>query len=120
MTATEELRAMLDERGVEWSKPSMDSERWTHWHGCDGTLFVASEDARGCVWIGGSITPAQAVEATLGRGECRVEYTHRYDYDGGYGGTEYEHGLTCGHRVTWGSDDAPDFCPHCGAKVVQQ
>lgn len=54
------------------------------------------------------------------RGTCRVEYTHRYDYEGGYGGTEYEHGLTCGHRVTWGSDDAPDFCPHCGAKVVQR
>lgn len=73
MTATEELRRLLDERGVEWIKPSKDNERWTHWHGCDGNLFTASEDARGCVWIGGSVTPAWAVEATLGRGTLTAE-----------------------------------------------
>lgn len=65
MTATDELRRLLDERGVEWSTSGNSTTRW---HAGD-TLF------RWDVWGGrprllmSGITPAQAVEATLGRDE---------------------------------------------------
>lgn len=50
---------------------------------------------------------------------CRLESTIRHDYEGGYAGTEYEHSLSCGHKVAWGNDWEPDYCPWCGAKVVE-
>lgn len=60
-----------------------------------------------------------AVSAWNARAErtCHVAGVVRYDYEGGYAGTEYKHTLSCGHRVTWGNDDAPDYCPWCGARV---
>lgn len=72
MTATEELRRLLDERGVEWW-PS--DERWnedgiTHWYA--GILkWTAIEDEDG-LWLNAgvaghnSLTPEQAIAATLG------------------------------------------------------
>ena len=62
--------------------------------------------------------PEQAIEATLGRGTCHVVSSIRHDYEGGYAGTEWEHELSCGHKVWWGNDDPPEWCPWCGAKVV--
>lgn len=47
---------------------------------------------------------------------CKLEGTIRHDYY--HGGTEYEHTFSCGHKVTWSDDEAPDYCPWCGAKVV--
>lgn len=76
MTATDELRAMLDARGVEWEKPTGIIEQIkTVWRDGpweftavdtgDGELSVYVEHR---FWL----TPAQAVEATLGRGECEI------------------------------------------------
>ena len=62
MTATDELRRLLDERGVEWTygdgTVSYASDgRWFHaWAYSDDTMCVSM----------GYLTPAQAVEATLG------------------------------------------------------
>lgn len=62
MTATERLRQLLDERGVEWTygdgTVSFDNgERWFHaWAYNDGMMCVSM----------GYLTPEQAVEATLG------------------------------------------------------
>lgn len=66
MTATEKLRAMLDERGVEWTYADgtvsfSDGERWFHaWAYNDGAMCVSM----------GYLTPEQAIAATLGRETC--------------------------------------------------
>lgn len=50
---------------------------------------------------------------------CHVVSTIRYDYEGGYAGSEYVTGLSCGHKHTDSYGDAPNFCSKCGAKVVE-
>lgn len=67
MTATELLRKLLDERGVEWSEGSQEPSFVTSWHMREGHLVKAD-------WMGGDVfaltlygqTPAQAIAATLG------------------------------------------------------
>jgi hypothetical protein len=72
MTATERLRALLDERGVEW---------WEGWNK-DITVFDGANGVRyqadctlGELFIRSilPITPEQAIAATLGRGTCHVK-----------------------------------------------
>lgn len=65
MTATDELRRMLDERGVEWMDGGMFHR--THWV-IDGIHYVAFEQG-GKLYLQSSIgplTPEQAIAATLG------------------------------------------------------
>ena len=67
MSATEELRRLLDERGVKYGTDDEDGCEFTEWEG-DGYNWIA--DSRGgLVFLSPDrlITPAQAVEATLGR-----------------------------------------------------
>lgn len=69
MTATERLRALLDERGVEHK----DNEDVTRFFKPDGFEVVMQEDIDGkldCL-TPLYLTPEQAVEATLGRVTCR-------------------------------------------------
>ena len=117
MTATERIRAMLDERGVE----HFDSTDGTYWGGSvlarDGSSHAYRFSARESV--GGlnvhllRVTPEQAIEATLGKGECQLK---RASWDDG----------TC----TWGcicsACDAHlehdtgigyNYCPNCGRRV---
>ena len=63
MTATDELRALLDERGVEygWSKEQPDQ---TWWKDQDGHIYFAKGISNPMFF---NFTPKQAVEATLGR-----------------------------------------------------
>jgi len=115
MTATDELRRLLDERGAE------------HFDGCESTLwgyeqtsestgayrYSADEISGGFVnvWLY-RLTPAQAVEAALGRGTCRLEREPDSD------------------RLWWCSNchtyhehvsEFPwEYCPRCGAKRVTQ
>ena len=63
MTATDELRRMLDERGVEWDGESY--EKCTFWNE-ETNMAVASEGMDGKLWVSQSLTPAQAIAATLG------------------------------------------------------
>lgn len=65
MSATERLRAMLDERGVPWKDYGHENHTWWgEWHAENRAsvngLFLKVE---------GVVTPEQAIEATLGRGE---------------------------------------------------
>lgn len=108
MTATEELRALLDEREVEW-------EAWndcitavppsTHYlEVSSGTLCAVIVDA----------TPAQAVEATLGRGTCEMEHVKDgpcYDvWRCSACGYEYAENVSMDSIVQ-------NFCPNCGREV---
>ena len=51
---------------------------------------------------------------------CHVVQTIRYDYEFGYAGTEYVTELSCGHKYVDSYGDAPDYCPWCGARVVEE
>ena len=114
MTATDELCRMLDERGVEWDTFSVSNTEYTHWTNNDGHWCAAS--------IGGplslhvnilSVTPEQAIAATLGRGTCHIT-------DNGPWGYPYvcsECSASFDPDVNGGDFN---FCPNCGRKVVDE
>ena len=73
INATEELRRLLDERGVEWSDYSDDRVFHTSWNNmsCWFNEFTDGWTAWGMSMHG---TPEQAIAATLGSGTCSMEY----------------------------------------------
>ena len=103
MTATDELRRMLDERGVKWH-----GDIATYWGDADAVESLFADNALDVSLY--AISPEQAVEATLGRGTCRLEREPDSD------------------RLWWCSNcrsyhehvsEFPwEYCPRCGAKVV--
>ena len=65
MSATDELRRMLDERGVEWSTNETLTDCWTRWNA--GKFRCTAIEINGTfAFTVGNSTPEQAVEATLG------------------------------------------------------
>ena len=68
MTATERLRALLTERGVEW-RGGLPTETMVEADGLD-LLYVALPDGRVRAFIRNYLTPEQAIEATLGSCNC--------------------------------------------------
>ena len=118
MTATDELRMMLDERGVEWS---YQSDVWTYrtcWKDADGRPVCASQrcDGIGDLVLKRHVTPAQAIAATLGPGTCKLtpDDHHRVDK------VTTSWGCVCSacrgfHQYTHGEGWA--FCPSCGRAV---
>lgn len=125
MTATDELRRMLDERGVEWGDVLSNGARssnLTEWRLENGGTAIATEWVPGKLTVGTTIeglTPAQAVEATLGRGTCKDK-----------GNIERFICSECGCRLDLQDEDweptmwrdgeamVPSFCPHCGMRCV--
>lgn len=129
MTATERLRALLDERGVE----HFDGTECTLWGyeprgACRGAYrFSADETSGGAMQlIMYRVTPKQAVEATLGRKTCRNVTTDAYsnhfecsechcivEDSEMYYVKVYERGkFFKGNTYGW------NFCPNCGRNVV--
>lgn len=117
MTATDELRRLLDERGVEYGSGFGGDTLWTGRHGIewrwdkqDGTLAMFTH----------AITPEQAVEATLGRGTCRFIDEDNYNEAEGYDAYSWFRCSACG----WTFDECDrwlttmSYCPNCGRKVV--
>lgn len=120
-SATDELRRMLDERGIEYSTfndflthVSLDDRVITFFSADDddvnaGRMFVTVDYPKmpaddGAIWL----TPEQAVESALGRGTCKHMRTFnlvKRECDGEY----YE----------WHGDRLPSFCPNCGAEVTR-
>ena len=119
MTATEVLRRLLDERGVEWDADDevMDDgslSQVTYWY-CNGIEWSADgRDEYLAFDAVQLLTPEQAIAATLGAGTCH---------------NVYEKGhfkcSKCGHytqtRMVYrdGAPADPRFCPWCGRKVVE-
>ena len=115
MTATDELRRLLDERGVECAANDGEYVKETCWtymgeltaafaEYYDGTTRFACD-----TWC---FTPEQAIEATLGRGECRLIPTR--DKPRSKAPT-----LTCS-KCGWWTDrinDRINYCPSCGKRV---
>ena len=131
MTATDDLRRLLDERGVEWrrtphySSESQDNE--TVFEG-NGIEWYANDHLNGRLGLRAvryEVTPEQAIDATLGRGTC---------HDLGGIGANGEQVFNCSecHCVLSlydrdGSNnlctsfifDYPRYCPECGRRVVE-
>lgn len=120
MSATDELRRLLDERGVEYD----GSFGVTEFYGEDGSAIVAcnskSKDKDGVLYVHAYLTPEQAVEATLGRGACRFIDEDNYDESDGCDAYSWFRCSACG----WTFDECDrwlttmNYCPNCGRKVV--
>lgn len=130
MTATDELRRLLDERGVEWCEPvQMEGSIFTRWNS-DGVSWTASmvHGRNNALRIGASaVTPEQAIAATLGSGTCTVTHDFNCSNCGKQIGVvrNCEMYETCDGRQAWKSldhevCDVPNYCPNCGAKVVDE
>lgn len=120
MIATDEFRAMLDERGVRWDYgPS----------GASSTAFLVNgKELSFSNWRDGLIcstifTPAQAIAATLGADE----YAIKHNVDGSYKcpkcGCVVEYDIRGDDERIITMDDYVipfNFCPKCGAEVVDE
>lgn len=111
-SATEVLRRMLDERGVEHE----DDEGVTRFFGPDGFEVVMQEGIDGeldCL-TPLYLTPAQAIAATLGTGTC--ELINAADDLGK--GTSSCMCFECGYIALDDWWNEFKYCPNCGRKVV--
>lgn len=106
MSATDELRRLLDERGVEY--------RWDNgtatWY-VNGVMYNAwAYDNERLTMSVCHLTPEQAVEATLGRGTCRnlSKYINVFECS------------CCWWTYDFITDPylGPRYCPNCGRRVV--
>lgn len=118
VTATDELRKLLDERGVEWETDrSGNRVMWgrpvDQFH--DTMEFKAVDNAMPNGGLNVHIcgfTPEQAIEATLGRGTCRIT-------DNGPWGYPYVCSA-CGASFDADVNNGEfNFCPNCGRRVEQ-
>ena len=71
MSATDELRRLLDGRGVEWNElvghPVVVGTEWHDRYGCPCTALEHADDVPdGMLSVQANLTPEQAIEATLG------------------------------------------------------
>ena len=106
MTATERIRAMLDERGVEYIENDFGIT-WSYYN----DPHTATESMDGTLIVTG-LTPEQAIEATLGRGKCRLIPTRDKP-------RSKKPTLTCS-ECGWWTDRINDewrYCPSCGKRV---
>ena len=110
-SATEHLRALLDERGVEWDYGIGGA--YTTEFSANGVMlnFMDCGDGVICSTI---IAPEQAVAATLGPGTCHIDLV-------GY--NEREDRFQC-NSCDWsmwfrrGTLPCFNYCPNCGKRVV--
>ena len=114
MTATEELRRGLDERGVKWTYGYGTVSYKSDGHWCN-----AWEYGNGMMCVSmGFFTPEQAIAATLGRGTCKI-----HDCEGSFSAVNRPvWRCDCGAFMTQYTDATtyhkPRYCPNCGRKVV--
>lgn len=123
-SGTERLRELLDERGVEYETyieplTGFEHVKWNfNEHGSADFNLEFGEPW--LVMYGAISGPEQAVEATLGRGTCRMvlaelrgpAYTDTYECS------------ECGEEVmvgiVMGESEPPKWCPNCGRRVVSE
>ena len=129
MTATEKLCAMLDERGEEYVVDEEYGKKYPPEQMVTWSCDIAGEDMTVTArdyFIGDGeycldlefrevFTPEQAIAATLGARTCYP--VPIYSFDGEI--TEYDCD-ECSECGTEWEGDPPNFCPNCGAKVVDE
>ena len=109
-TATEELRQLLDDRGVKWRDCTNGFANITVFESKDIEWFFISREFVNPVYDyvnlrAERVAPAQAIDATLGRGECHDAAGKKMRF------------FSC--SVCGGIDKSknPEFCHWCGRKV---
>lgn len=122
MTATEELRRMLDERGVEWDVlQGFEGGEMTRWRDSMGRYVTACDD--GVVTFFADFywgpTPEQAIEATLGRGTCRIAVQDNLAETDGMGDVWLECDACHWQMPLEPSTPRFNYCPNCGREVVE-
>jgi hypothetical protein len=123
MTATEELRRLLDGRGVEWwSEDDQEEPAYyfiTKWfaNGCE-QAYEEIPAIRSRSLKAYCLTPEQAIAATLGVEECTLESAHGYCDP--YVRTAYQIELSCHTLDAWDDPVPPSYCPYCGKRVVKE
>ena len=111
---TDELRRMLDDRGVEWDElKSHDGGKLTRWRDSMGRFVTAYDEGMvpffdDFYW---QPTPKQAINATLGRGTCRRVL---YEPTGVLVCSE----CGCGIPKKLDKYCYLNYCPNCGRKIV--
>ena len=105
MTPTDELRKLLDERGVEYTDRESFGKHVFHWGEpvVNGAMFT--DGGEWTELVVENATPQQAIDATLGRGECHNVSKPSY---------------TCSECGWTTMMLKPRFCPGCGRKVVDR
>lgn len=120
-TATERLRELLDERGVEWWPMHDDEAGYRDDRDTEFLVYGCKHVAHewGCRLQVDMLTPAQAIAATLGSGTCKMEQTfiEPVEMNGYY---QEWRCLECDEFTLVGSiypDEKPKYCSNCGRKV---
>lgn len=114
MTATDKMRELLDERGIEWFG-SYDSDE-TKWNVGELTWFYFNnEKIAGLAVIQNDITPEQAIDATLGCKTCHCTTPDdAWCFACSACGKSFPRSeLSIAHN-----HGEINYCPNCGAKVV--
>ena len=131
MTTTDELRAELTRRGVNWKRMRGHKHDGTEWHDASGAHVSAVQEytwdgtewpdgklsvSRGAAWL----TPEEVVDMTLGRGECRI----RDEMCDQCGAIIHEHAnmhwVPVGDGMRTVRHRPVRYCPNCGRKVVDE
>jgi len=122
MTATDELRAMLDERGVPYvSAFTTGGYQHTSWRDGDYREVSAVDFGEGKLMFHGNVTPAQAIAATLGADEYAIEHNVDGSYECPKCGCVVDYDVRGDDERIITMDDYVipfNFCPKCGAEVV--
>ena len=125
-SATERLRALLDERGVEW----WEEDGHTLWYGeslhhaaSAFSSFMFGESER--VHLNAMVTPEQAIDATLGPGTCRdvrsEDATIAFECSECGCWVAYDEYWETGIYIRGEGQQVhihPHYCPNCGREVV--
>ena len=114
MSATDELRRLLDERGVEWTANDGEHVKETCWPYMGELTAAFAEYDNGTTrfacdtWC---FTPEQAIAATLGAGTCEMEYVSDF---------MSWHCKACDQMDMAPRNPKPRYCKWCGRKVVSE
>ena len=116
MTATDDLRRLLDERGIKHFDYSKGGWSQTQWEAPDGNRHFTYETYNNPAktaklvisWLP---TPEQAIAATLGVETCEMEYVSDF---------MSWHCKACDMMDMAPRNPKPRYCKWCGRKVVEE
>lgn len=115
-SATDELRRLLDERGVEWRERVWGGKHsvTTFWH-ARGVRWHYRENRFGELLLhADGLAPEQAVAATLGPGTCHIDLVGYSQHEDRFQCRSCDWSMSV-RRGTW---PRFNYCPNCGRRVV--